>query len=78
MNKMLPILATATAVIGATAIAAERPTFSQLDKNNDGYVSHEEAAAAPDIMKLFAAVDTNHDNQLSQTEYANALKQLQG
>jgi Ca2+-binding EF-hand superfamily protein len=77
MSKILPMIATATLFIGAAATAAEQPTFSEVDKNKDGYVSREEASMAPDIMKLFATVDANHDNQLSPTEYENALKQLQ-
>jgi hypothetical protein len=76
MDKILATVATATLLIGVAATAAEQPTFSDMDKNKDGYLSREEANAAPDLMKLFAAVDADHDNRLTPTEYANALKQI--
>jgi EF hand len=76
MNRMLVTMAAAMLLMGAAARAGEAPKFTDVDKNKDGYVSHEEAAMAPEIMKLFATVDANHDNRLSQTEYENAVKQL--
>ncbi len=78
MKTTLTMLATATLLIGAAAAAAEAPQFSDVDANKDGYVSREEATKTPEIMKLFATVDANHDNKLSPTEYQNAVQQLQG
>ena len=77
MNKILPTIATVTLLIGAAAAAAEEPTFSAVDKNRDGYISRDEASMAPDVLKLFATVDANHDDRLSPTEYAAAVKELQ-
>jgi len=67
-----------TVLIVGTALAGEVPEFTTIDKDKNGYVSKDEARAAPEIMELFASVDANKDNQLSTSEYMEAVKQLQG
>jgi Ca2+-binding EF-hand superfamily protein len=67
-----------TVLIASTALAGEVPQFTTIDKDKDGYVSKDEARAVPEIMELFASVDVNKDNQLSTSEYMEAVKQLQG
>jgi hypothetical protein len=68
----------AAVLVAGTALAGEAPDFTKLDKDKNGYVSKDEARAAPEIMELFASVDVNRDNQLSTSEYMEAVKQLQG
>jgi Ca2+-binding EF-hand superfamily protein len=70
------VIGTAFAV--GTALAGEAPEFTAIDKNKDGFVSLEEARAAPDIIEIFALVDEDKDNKLSTAEYMEAVKQLQG
>jgi Ca2+-binding EF-hand superfamily protein len=67
-----------TVLIVGTALAGEAPEFTKIDKDKNGYVSKDEARAAPEIMELFASVDVNKDNQLSTSEYMEAVKLLQG
>ena len=68
----------ATVLVVGTALAGEAPEFTSIDKDKNGYVSRDEARAAPEIMELFARVDANKDNQLSTAEYMEAVKQLEG
>jgi Ca2+-binding EF-hand superfamily protein len=77
MHK-LTTLVIATAFGAGTALAGEAPEFTAIDKDKDGFVSREEARAAPDIMEIFARVDQDEDDQLSTAEYTEAVKQLQG
>jgi hypothetical protein len=77
MYKFATIV-TGTAFALGTAVAGEAPEFTVIDKDKDGYVSRDEARAAPDIMEIFARVDANRDDQLSTAEYMEAVKQLQG
>ena len=46
--------------------------FKAADKNGDGFLSKEEAAAIPMIARNFDALDTNQDGQLSPEELAAA------
>ena len=46
--------------------------FKAADKNGDGFLSKEEAAAIPMIARNFDALDTNKDGQLSPEELAAA------
>src|SRR4051794_32592506 len=56
-----------TSSSGATSSA---PSFQDLDKNHDGYLSKDESTGAP-WAKEFARLDTNHDGKLSRQEYAS-------
>jgi hypothetical protein len=69
---------TAALFVAGIAIAADAPEFMTIDKDRNGYVSRDEARSAPEILELFAQVDANKDGQLSNTEYSEAVKQLQG
>ena len=42
--------------------------FSSLDKNGDGVISRDEAAAHPRLANSFDRIDTNKDGVLSQDE----------
>lgn len=45
-----------------------RRLFERLDRNHDGKISREEAAAAPFILRRFDAIDANKDGFLSYEE----------
>jgi len=45
--------------------------FKAMDKNNDGFISKDEAKGSPHEAE-FDKLDTNHDGKLSRAEHANA------
>jgi Ca2+-binding EF-hand superfamily protein len=67
----------AALLASGSAAAADAPEFTSIDKDKNGYVSREEARTTPEIMELFARVDSNKDGQLSAAEYSAAVKQLE-
>ena len=64
------VLATSCAVALAASNDAQGParTGSSLDKNGDGSISREEAAAHPRLGESFDRLDTNKDGALSVDE----------
>jgi EF hand len=56
---------------GASGNTAAEAMFKQMDKNNDGMVTREEAAGTPHE-KDFAKLDKNNDGKLSRDEHAAA------
>lgn len=64
------VLATSCAVALAASNDAQGParTGSSLDKNGDGSISREEAAAHPRLSDSFDRLDTNKDGVLSVDE----------
>ena len=56
---------------GASGNAGAEAMFKQMDKNNDGMVTREEAAGTPHE-KDFAKLDKNNDGKLSRDEHAAA------
>ena len=56
--------------------SADRPgagnptaSFNQLDKNNDGVVSRDEAKKDTTLSRMFKQLDRDNDGQLTQSEY---------
>ena len=45
-----------------------------LDKDRDGFVSREEAAAVPDLLEAFERLDRNRDGRLDARELADDVK----
>jgi hypothetical protein len=43
-------------------------SFSSLDKNNDGYLTHKELPSSEMLDQHFAEADANHDGKLSKVE----------
>lgn len=55
---------------GAGSIASSIPkTFSELDRNNDGFLDMVEAASDKDAQQNFKALDKNGDYKLSRSEW---------
>jgi len=76
MNKIcVRIIALLALVILASGFSAvvgageELPAFQQLDSNQDGYLSKDEAQGCQTLADCFSRADTNQDNQIDQTEY---------
>ena len=57
--------------------SSSKPSFSELDRNNDGTLSRMEAAADANAKSSFEKLDKNRDEQLSQQEYQSAQQQSQ-
>ena len=47
--------------------------FNYLDRNKDGKISRDEAAAFKGVARNFDRADTNHDGSLSAEEFAFAM-----
>ncbi len=83
MNISKIILLSATVAftsIGFNAFASPHGSgevFAKIDKNADGLISRDEAAAFPRLIKHFDQIDTNHDGNISKEELqaAHSLKQ---
>ncbi len=50
--------------------------FAVLDKNGDGMISRDEAAARPKLARMFDKIDTNKDGMLSKDEMKAAHAEL--
>jgi hypothetical protein len=64
------ILSLSVLCLPVMAVQAELPLFNQLDADQNGYVSKEEAQANLDLVALFEKLDTNADDKLTLEEYA--------
>ena len=56
----------------AVSMAAIKSNFDAFDKNGDGYISKDEAAADPHLTAQFNTLDADHDGKLSVTEFMSA------
>jgi hypothetical protein len=54
------------------------PSFSQLDANDDGYISVTEAAADPRLMSVFERADKDDDMRLDRDEFRAAIEMVEG
>ncbi len=65
------------ALLGAPAYAAadkaQRPGFTELDKNSDGKLSRTEAAGNPVLAKRFAETDDDRDGSVTRVEYLKTM-----
>ncbi len=53
-----------------SAFATEQPSFAALDIDHDKIITQEEAAAVPELIEQWQALDTNADGQLDFEELA--------
>ncbi|MBC3765643.1 hypothetical protein [Neptunicella marina] len=58
-----------TLITSASAFAGGFTPFSELDTDNSGSLSMQEAAADSALAQKFEQLDTNKDGQLSEAEY---------
>jgi Ca2+-binding EF-hand superfamily protein len=77
------ILATSAVLVSSLSVAAQAAPdamtvqdkhFATMDKNGDGQISREEAAAFPRLSKHFDKIDTNRDGNLSKDELKAAAQ----
>jgi hyperosmotically inducible protein len=78
MRTTFAILAVfaAAAIQPQAAVAKDQKNqaFAALDKNSDGFLSRDEAAAEKELAKRFAKFDANKDGKLSEDEYLKAMQ----
>lgn len=74
MKKTFVILLSvgALALTATVALAVENkiPAFEQLDVDQNGSISTEEASSCEALMGRFVKADADHDGQLTPAEYA--------
>lgn len=61
-----------------TSNTQNMPSFKQLDKNKDGFVSRDEAHKSPSISARFDALDLDGDGKLSRSEMDAAQRPAAG
>jgi len=75
MKKLLLTAAVvALPTMSIQAAEAETAMFNQLDADKSGLISAEEAKAHPELASLFAKLDIDKDEQLSQEEFMASIK----
>jgi Ca2+-binding EF-hand superfamily protein len=73
---MNPALAQMSAPAKPVAMSAKlQEAFARADKNGDGKLSKEEAAAMPAIAEVFDKADVDKDGFLSKAEFAEVAKE---
>lgn len=73
---MSPVMAQMSAPAKPAEMSAKmQEAFSRADKNGDGKLSKEEAAAMPAIAESFDKADVDKDGFLSRTEFADVAKE---
>lgn len=72
MKKQIAVIACVSAFAAGSAIAGEQQgeMFKQLDTDQDGYISAEEAEAHGDLTSQWNSVDKNSDGQVDQSEFS--------
>lgn len=67
----VPAVFAGAMLVSVTAGAADYPaTFESLDKDGNGSISSDEAAARPDLVENWAEIDANKDNTVTITEFS--------
>ena len=84
MKYIAPVLSVALAAAAVSGLQHQvrsedlnLPSFSKLDQDGSGTISEAEAEGYPLLQELFADVDENEDEQLTETEYSSAVRYLE-
>jgi hypothetical protein len=48
------------------------PAFAEIDTNDDGFLSQQEANAVPQLVEIFTVADSDQDGALSVAEFSQA------
>lgn len=67
---LLTVCALGLAATVALAVESKIPAFEQLDVDQNGSISTEEASSCEALMSCFVKADADHDGQLTMAEYA--------
>ena len=69
MYKNLALTALAL-LVSSVAVAGEKMSYKDLDADQDGKISAEEAAASPTLTRQWTVLDANGDGAVDQAEFA--------
>jgi hypothetical protein len=78
--ELLPLttklLAVNTPAASGTSSATGQtpPIFEQLDYDQDGYISQEEAKRSPEVAARFKELDSDHDGKISKAEFRAGME----
>jgi hypothetical protein len=75
-QALASLFVAAALVVAAKAGAEAKPSFTELDRAGDGYVTLEDAQSHPGLARVFAEADANGDGRLDRTEFEAALAML--
>lgn len=76
MNHMpLCTIAASLLLTAGTALAQQNPTFEELDRDGNGYISANEAMVLPCLAENFDRIEFEDDRGLDESEYTSALNQ---
>jgi len=70
MLQKLTLAALAILVSGGATAAADESMYKNLDANQDGAISQEEAAAMPGLNEKWVELDVNADGTVDEAEFA--------
>jgi len=76
MGLLLPLLSGAAMAADAPAETSKLKSleFSAVDSNRDGSIDSKEAAAVPELAKIFKSADKDRDGKLSASEFISAIQ----
>jgi len=66
----IALMVSSAALISSVAVAGDNMTYKDVDANQDGKISPQEAAAMPGLSDQWTALDANADGMLDQAEFA--------
>jgi hypothetical protein len=73
-------LAALALLVSSVAVAGDQTLYKDLDADQDGQLSQEEAAALPALNDQWTVLDANADGMLDQAEFAkmevNEMKEV--
>ncbi|WP_416307454.1 calmodulin [Neptunicella sp. SCSIO 80796] len=72
MKRINTTLAMLTLAATSSAFAVGITEFAELDVDQNGVLSVQEASADSTLAQKFTELDTNQDGELSEAEYNNA------
>lgn len=75
-TRKLTLTALFVSLAMASSVAlAQNPSFEEMDRDEDGYVSGSEAMALPCLAQVYDQLETEDERGLNRSEYNAAVQQ---